>query len=413
MANRKQNQKESGLFPKRKERVAYSGGIQQKQKKTDSKKRQEKNTSKKPKREKNKKKSTIRLSGRQTGILILLLFTVCLLFLGFHKNGAEVFLEKESMGILKDTGTTAEKLTDALEAQLKEETGTAVQINEKITVRKIHIPKEKKKNVCTMEYLLPKLRNAVTYKVEASVIFVDGSKAAALAKKEDADTVLRKLKELATEDIAEKKTEEKKKPQEPKQTNASSSNSAAASEKEATKDAVKKESSVKIDFVEKVTIEKQFVDATELLSVADAIKLMQGTTPVTETYTIQEGDTLGKIASAHNMSQKELLEMNEGMTTSTPVIIGRVMNVKVQKPMVSVKSVETQELIMVEKKTYQYQDDPTKPKSYQRVIQRGRDGQKKSTIQITRINNFVTEEKEISKEIIQEAVPEIIARGTA
>lgn len=413
MANRKQDQNESELFPKRKERVVYSGGLQQKQNKTDGKKRKDRNSSKKSRQEKNKKKSGIRLSGRQAGILILILFTVCVLFFGFHKNGAEVFVGKECIGILKDTSTTGEKLTKALETQLKEETGTTVQINEKITVRKIHIPKEKKKNICTVEYLLPKLRNVITYKVEASVIFVDDSKVAALAKKEEADKVLKTLKNIATEESAEKK--EKNKPEETKQTNTSSKNTTNDTKKEKTDstDSLKKESRVKIDFVEKVTIENQFVESSELLSVEDAVKLMQGTTSVTEAYTVQEGDTLGKIASSHNMSQKELLEMNEGMTTSTPVVIGKVLNVKVQKPMVSVKSVETQELIMVEKKTYQYQDDPTKPKSYQRVIQRGRDGQKKCTIQITRVNNFITEEKEISKEIIQEAVPEIIARGTA
>ena len=38
--------------------------------------------------------------------------------------------------------------------------------------------------------------------------------------------------------------------------------------------------------------------------------------------------------------------------------------------------------------------------------------QKKSTIRITRINGEVTEEKEVDKEIIQEAVPEIIVKGT-
>ena len=53
-----------------------------------------------------------------------------------------------------------------------------------------------------------------------------------------------------------------------------------------------------------------------------------------------------------------------------------------------------------------------KPSSYQKVIQRARRGGKKSTIRITRINGEVTEEKEVDKEIIQEAVPEIIVKGT-
>ena len=73
---------------------------------------------------------------------------------------------------------------------------------------------------------------------------------------------------------------------------------------------------------------------------------------------------------------------------------------------------ETQVLTAVEPKIYQTQYDDTKPSSYQKVIQQGKAGQKKSTIQITRVNGVVTEEKEVSKEIIQEAIPEIIVKGT-
>ena len=112
------------------------------------------------------------------------------------------------------------------------------------------------------------------------------------------------------------------------------------------------------------------------------------------------------------MTLEEVIAANPGMTITTPIVVGQTINVTEQKPMVSVKSVETQVLTMVEKKTYETQYDDTKPASYQRVIQQGRDGQKKSTIQITRVNGLVTEEKEVSKEVIQEPVTEIIVKGT-
>lgn len=427
MARKNQETKQSDLFPTREERVAYSGGTQ---KKSNSSTQQGKKQEKKANRKRGKKKSNIRISPRQMGILILLVFVCFALLFGLRKNGAEVFVGKESIGILKDKRITSEELTKDLEAQLKEVVGTAVKINEKIKVQKIHIPKDKKKNICTKEYLLPKLQGKVTYKVEASVIFVDGSKVAALAKEEDAKEVLKIMK---TKAVAEKQEEQQKKeadkPKEekqkeqkeaqPNQETAKGENSQkeetnnSASQTEQAKKTKKSEGNVKVEFVEKVTIEKQFVASSELLSIEDTVKLLEGTTPVTETYTVQEGDTLGKIASSHNMAQKDLLEMNPGMTITTPVIIGKVLNVTVQKPLVSVKTIETQELIMVEKKTYEYRDNPDKPKSYQRVVQRGRDGQKKSTIQITRVNTMITEEKEISNEVIEKAVPEIIERGTA
>ncbi len=408
MARKNQETKQSDLFPTREERVAYSGGTQ---KKSNSSTQQGKKQEKKPNRKRGKKKSNIRISPRQMGILILLVLVCFALLFGLRKNGAEVFVGKESIGILKDKRITGEELTKDLEAQLKEVVGTAVKVNEKIRVQKIHIPKDKKKNICTKEYLLPKLQGKVTYKVEASVIFVDGSKVAALAKEKDAKEVLKIMKTKAVEEKQEE--QQKKEADKPKEEKQKEETNNSASQTEKAKQTKESKGNVKVEFVEKVTIKKQFVASSELLSIEDTVKLLEGTTPVTKTYTVQEGDTLGKIASSHNMAQKDLLEMNPGMTITTPVIIGKVLNVTVQKPLVSVKTIETQELIMVEKKTYEYRDNPNKPKSYQRVVQRGRDGQKKSTIQITRVNTMITEEKEISNEVIEKAVPEIIERGTA
>ena len=45
-----------------------------------------------------------------------------------------------------------------------------------------------------MEHLLPKMRNLVTYKVDAAVITVDGGKVAILSNKTVADAVLEQLK---------------------------------------------------------------------------------------------------------------------------------------------------------------------------------------------------------------------------
>lgn len=82
------------------------------------------------------------------------------------------------------------------------------------------------------------------------------------------------------------------------------------------------------------------------------------------------------------MTLEELYEMNP--SAKDAVVIGETLNVTEQKPMVSVKSVETQVLTSVEPKQYETQYDDTKPASYQRVIQQGKDGQKKHHSDYTR-----------------------------
>lgn len=167
-----------------------------------------------------------------------------------------------------------------------------------------------------------------------------------------------------------------------------------------------------IGWQEKVEIVNEFVESTEILEQEDAVAVLESTTEATQSYTVQSGDAPYLIASEFKTTVEKLIELNSGADITKGIRVGQVINVPVQKPKVSVKTVETQVLTAVEPKTYETQYDDTKPSSYQKVIQQGKAGQKKSTIQITRVNGVVIEEKEVSKEIIEEAVPEIIMKGT-
>lgn len=359
------------MFPKREERVHYGGGRPSADRKRRNKTRTPKQTE--PQKRKKAAKGGKRLNRNMLyliGIFVLLL----IVFFFVRKNGSAVYIDKTQVGILEGRDVTAEDLTATLENQLESIVGSKVQINEEISVEGVHIGSKNEKDVCTMEHLLPKMRNMVTYKVEAAIIMVDGGKTVILTNTEQAEGVLEQLQTdlLPKEGIAE---------------------------------------DAEISWQEKVEIVKEFVDSDEILTEEDALAVLEATTEVTQSYTIQSGDALYLIANEYHTTVERLKELNTGTDLST-IKVGQVINVPVQKPKISVKSVETQVLTAVEPKTYQTQYDDTKPSGYQKVIQQGKAGQKKSTIQITRINGVVTEEKEVSKEIIQEAVPEIIVKGT-
>ena len=304
--------------------------------------------------------------------IVVILFIV---FLFVRKNGSAVFIAEEQVGILEGRKVTAEELTTTLESQLESTVGSKVKLNEEIKVEGIHIGSKNQKDVCTMEHLLPKMRNMVTYKVEAAIITVDGGKTAILANKEAAEAV---LQQVQTDLMPEGGVAE----------------------------------DAEIGWQEKVEIVNEFVESTEILEQEDAVAILESTTEATQSYTVQSGDAPYLIASEFKTTVEKLIELNPGADISKGIRVGQVINVPVQKPKVSVKTVETQVLTAVEPKTYETQYDETKPSSYQKVIQQGKAGQKKSTIQITRVNGVVIEEKEVSKEIIQEAVPEIIVKGT-
>lgn len=363
------------MFPKREERVQYGGGkpASGRREKTKKSGRTARSSKQEPQKKRSKKsgKKWNRNALYLIGIAVLLL----IVFLFVRKNGSAVFVAEEQVGILEGREATAESLKATLESQLESIVGSKVQINEEIKVEGVHIGSKNKKDVCTMEHLLPKMRNMVTYKVEAAIITVDGGKAAILANEEAAEAV---LKQVQTDLMPEEGVSE----------------------------------DAEIGWQEKVEITKEFVESTQILEKEDAVSVLEATTEVTQSYTVQSGDAPYLIANEFKTTVEKLIELNPGANLDKGIRVGQVINVPVQKPKVSVKTVETQVLTAVEPKTYETQYDDTKPSSYQKVVQQGKAGQKKSTIQITRVNGVVTEEKEVSKEIIQEAVPEIIVKGT-
>lgn len=355
------------IFPEREKRVLYGS----RQPKKGGKRPTPAPRSKKPGRPGGKR----RLPPRKAVILAAAAVLLVILYILVRKNGTAVFVAEESVGILKGRSVKAEEIIQTVEGQLESLVGTKVKLNEEITTKGVHIGSKNQKDVCTLEHLLPKIRNIVTYKAEAAVIMVDNAKAAVLPNREAAEAV---LLQVQTDALPENGVSE----------------------------------DAQLSWVENVQVVDELVESSELITQEEAVVLLETRTEATQTYTVQTGDALYLIALEFETTIEKLNELNPDENLIRGIRAGQVITVPVQKPRISVKSVETQELMAVEPKTYETRYDDSKPSSYQRVIQQGRAGQKKSIIQITSINGIVTEEREISKEIVTEPVPEIIVKGT-
>lgn len=289
-----------------------------------------------------------------------------------RKNGTEIKLGEAVVGIVKGTDIKSEDLKNTVSAQLKEERGSAISINETITATPVHIGG--KDTPLTLDAIVTELKKKVTYKVEAAVIMADGAPIAILNNTEEANSLLDSIR---NEYIPEDKKE-----------------------------------SMTAEFTQDVKVVNQFVESEEIITVDMAKdKFVAGTTSQ-KPYTIQTGDTLSRIAANSDMTIEEILAVNPGMTISTNLVIGKQINITITTPFLSVKTIETVTYTEREPKTVTEQEDNTKPSGYRKVVQQGQDGQSKVTSQIIRINGFEEERKEISREIIEAPVEEIIIRGT-
>lgn len=196
-----------GNFPVREERTPYGRAIrnEEEQKKGNKKKNKKLSPYKqkynaqhniKPVKRKKLPKRSMSAKNRRILALIVAVFAViAVLLFVFRQNGKEVFIGETSMGIVEDKSVTAESLLQTLTAQLQQEVGANVKINETIEVKPLHISKARQKDVCQMDYLMPLLRQKVTYQVEAAVITVDGKETVIVANQAEADAVFAALQE--------------------------------------------------------------------------------------------------------------------------------------------------------------------------------------------------------------------------
>ncbi len=308
-------------------------------------------------------------------LIIGILAVVLLLLILFRQNGKEVFIGETSMGIVKDKSITPDALTETLLAQLRQEVGANIQINETIDVKPVHISKSREKDVCKMEYLIPSMRQKVTYLVEAAAITVDGKEVVIVENQEEANAVFESLQsEYIPEDASR---------------------------------------NIIAGFKENVQVVLKYVDPSVIVAKENAIQTLKSGTKVQKTYTVQAGDALYKIAALFEMTQEELKAMNADTIPSNGNLqVGWVLNVMAEEPMVSVKTEETVVLTEVQERKTVYQQDNTKNKGYQKVTEAGKDGQKEITKKITRINNEIISEEVVDEKTTVEPIDEIIVQGT-
>ena len=375
-----------GNFPKREERVPYGRAIPNEIPKKNNKKSKKKlspyrqkynaqHNIKPIKRKKILRKGMPAKNRRLLTLIIGILAVVLLLLVLFRQNGKEVFIGETSMGIVKDKSITPDALTETLLAQLRQEVGANIQINETIDVKPVHISKSREKDVCKMEYLIPSMRQKVTYLVEAATITVDGKEVVIVENQEEANAVFESLQsEYIPEDASR---------------------------------------NIVAGFKENVQVVLKYVDPSVIVAKENAIQTLKSGTKVQKTYTVQAGDALYKIAALFEMTQEELKAMNADTIPSNGNLqVGWVLNVMAEEPMVSVKTEETVVLTEVQERKTVYQQDNTKNKGYQKVTEAGKDGQKEITKKITRINNEIISEEVVDEKTTVEPIDEIIVQGT-
>ena len=163
---------------------------------------------------------------------------------------------------------------------------------------------------------------------------------------------------------------------------------------------------------EEVTFFESIVSKTDLLTVKEAVRLLEKGTLEDMIHQVAAGDTLYAIGERYNLSEQQLFDLNAELDINGVLQLDQEINVTDYVPLVNVVVFEEErkeEVIKAEKKTEQTDElylGETKRK------QVGEDGKKELHLAIEKVNGKVVEREVLSENIIKEVQHEITLEGT-
>ncbi|MFD0698518.1 peptidoglycan DD-metalloendopeptidase family protein [Paenibacillus sp. GCM10027628] len=167
----------------------------------------------------------------------------------------------------------------------------------------------------------------------------------------------------------------------------------------------------KVEFIQQVDKVEVPIDPKDLAKPDDVVKKLQTGDVQPAKYTVVEGDCVSCIAKKLGISKQFIYDKNPGIQDDK-LKIGNQLDVTVLQPTLSVKTTEK----VVQNQEIQYDTEYVKDDSMRvgvvQPISPGKNGLKKVTIQVTKVNGLMTEEKVVNEDIIDQPVTAKVKKGT-
>lgn len=169
-----------------------------------------------------------------------------------------------------------------------------------------------------------------------------------------------------------------------------------------------------IDFNENVEVVKIYADPDEISTLNQAIADVTKEQEKSKIYIVESGDTIGEVAQKNNLKIDELLAMNSETLTSENTMLHVGDELKVTSPEPELSILKTEEVYYEEyyDAEVQYIDNNEWYTTEQKTIQQPVEGFRKVIADITYKNNDKLNTNIVYENVVAEAIPKIIERGT-
>lgn len=169
-----------------------------------------------------------------------------------------------------------------------------------------------------------------------------------------------------------------------------------------------------IDFNEKVEVVKTYVDADEISTLEEAIAEVTKEQEKSKVYIVESGDTIGEVAQKNGISTEQLIALNAGLLESENTMLHIGDELKVTSPEPELSILKTEEVYYEEyyDAETQYIDNNEWYTTEQKTIQQPVEGFRKVIADITYKNDEKIHTDIVYENVVAEAIPKIVERGT-
>ena len=303
-----------------------------------------------------------------------------------------VYLNETYIGTVSNKDVVDTIITEKVET-LK---NTHKDIDLQITPQVEYISEQVFHSTANNQEAVENLENAIQFHAEASAIVIDGKPVVYLDSKETAEEVIESLKlnYVTKEQLVELE--------------------ARKASQTTTLPELKENESRLLDVIlsKNVSVQTEKVLPEKIVTVLEAVTLLQKGTLEEKEYSVQEGDVLGSVANDNGLKLVELLALNPGIKEDTVLKIGQTVNITELKPYLDVivmKEERKEEVIPFAKEV---ENDSTMPKGETTVKQEGRDGSRSVTYVISEQSGKTIKKEVTSESVLQQPVNEVVVKGT-
>ena len=169
-----------------------------------------------------------------------------------------------------------------------------------------------------------------------------------------------------------------------------------------------------IDFNENVEVVKTYVDKDEISTLDAAIAEVTKEKETSKIYVVESGDTIGLVAQKNGLSVDELLEMNSSTLENENSMLHVGDELKVTSPEPELSILKTEEKYFADYYDAEVQciDNDDWYTTEQKVLQEPEKGYRKMIADITYKNDEQVRVDIVYENIVKEAIPKIVERGT-